>query len=178
MSRRYNGCSDMPRKTAKPGQTRLKKRDLYTPAPVRARVVTRHIGGESNRRIAAEESINRETVGRILSQPEVVQMIVQYRSRLLAMVPKAISVYEHILDSDDERVKAAAATKLLDGLQVFPRAGVEQGTAEPDRDQKRLLMLGQMMEMVLYKSERYGIPLPPGFEALEAGVRREIEPAR
>ena len=109
MSRRYNGCSDMPRKTAKPGQTRLKKRDLYTPAPVRARVVTRHIGGESNRRIAAEESINRETVGRILSQPEVVQMIVQYRSRLLAMVPKAISVYGQVLDSDDERVRAAAA---------------------------------------------------------------------
>jgi hypothetical protein len=141
---------------------------------VRARVITRHIGGESNRRIAAEESINRETVGRILSQPEVVQMIGQYRSRLLEMVPKAISVYDHILDSDDERVKAAAATKLLEGLQVFPRAGVEQGTAEPDHDQKRLIVLGQMLELALFKRERYGIPLPPGLDGMEAHLAERL----
>jgi len=82
------------------------------------------------------------------------------------MVPKAISAYVQALDSDDERVKVAAATKLLEGLQVFPKAGIEQAKAEPDH-QKRLIMLGQLMEMVLYKSERYGIPLPPGLDRLE-----------
>jgi hypothetical protein len=157
----------MSQKTAKFRQIKPKSRGLYTPEPVRGRVLARHISGASNREIARVERIDRETVSRILTQPEIAQMMEQYRSRLLMMVPKAISAYEQALDSDDERIKVAAATKLLEGLRVFPRAGIEQAKAEPDH-QKRLLMLGQVMEMVLYKSERYGISLPPGLDRLKA----------
>ena len=157
----------MSPKTTKHRQIQPKNRGLYTPQPVRGRVLARHIGGASNREIARVERIDRETVSRILTQPEIAQMMEQYRSRLLMMVPKAISAYEQALDSDDERVKVAAATKLLEGLQVFPRAAIEQAREEPDHH-KRLLMLGQMMEMVLSKSERYGIPLPPGLNRLKA----------
>ena len=78
----------MVQKTAKWRQTRPKPRDLYTPVPVRGRVLARHIAGASNRQIAAEEGIDRETVGRILSQHEVVQMFAQYQQRLLAIVPR------------------------------------------------------------------------------------------
>ena len=73
-------------------------------------MLARHMSGESNRHIASEEGIDRETVGRILSQREVVQMIAQYQSRLLSIVPKAIRVYEEALECDDLRVALAAAT--------------------------------------------------------------------
>ena len=116
----------MVQKTAKCRQTRPKPRDLYTPVPVRGRVLARHIAGASNRQIAAEEGIDRETVGRILSQHEVVQMFAQYQHRLLAIVPKAIAAFEAALESSGERLRLAAATKLLEGLQVFHRGGIEQ----------------------------------------------------
>ena len=58
----------MPRKAAKQLQIQPKRRVLYTPEPVRVRVVARHIEGESNREIARNEAIDRDTVGRILSQ--------------------------------------------------------------------------------------------------------------
>lgn len=160
----------MARKPTKSRQTRPKKPQFYTPAPVRERVVARHVNGQSNRLIASEEAIDRETVARILTQPEVVQMIVQYRSRLLLMVPKAITAYENALDSDDERVRAATATKVLEGLQVFPKGSIDPPSLEPDPRQQKLLMLGQMMEMILYKGERYGISLPTELEA----VQREL----
>ncbi len=168
----------MPRKAAKCGQTQPKQCGSYTPAPVRGRVIVRHVAGQSNREIAGKEGIDRGTVGRILSQPEITQMMEQYRSRLLMMVPKAISAYEQVLDSDDERVKVAAATKLLEGLQVFPKGSVEPPPSPPNYDENRLIMYGQIMEMMLHKKQRYGIPLPPEFEALTGEGRKKIEEHR
>jgi hypothetical protein len=81
----------MPRKAANLGQIKPKSRGLYTPEPVRGRVLARHMNGESNREIARIEGIDRETVGRILSQQEVVNLIAQNQARLLSLVPKAIS---------------------------------------------------------------------------------------
>ena len=60
----------MTKKATKPGQNRPKKRGPYTPPPVQVRVIARHMDGQSNRRIASEEGIHRETVGHILSQQE------------------------------------------------------------------------------------------------------------
>jgi hypothetical protein len=163
----------MARKPAKSRQTRPKSRGPYTPEPVRGRVIARHINGQSNRQIASEEGIDRETVGRILSQPEITQLMEQYRSRLLMMVPQAMIAFGQLLDSDDERIKAAAVMKLLEGLQVFPRGTVEP--LPPDPNQKRLIMLGQMMEMMIYKKEKYSLPLPPELAALEDKARKRIE---
>jgi len=138
-----------------------KKRRSYTPDPVRSRIIARHVSGQSNREIAKEEGIDRDTVSQVLSQDEVVEMMQSYRSRLLEMLPKAITVYQQLLNSKSERVRATAATKLLEGLQVFPKGGVwpEQTVPEQDRDQRKLVLLGQIMEMMLYKGQRYGVPL-------------------
>jgi len=42
---------------------------------VRSRIIARHIGGQSNREIAKEEGIDRDTVSRVLSQGEVVELM-------------------------------------------------------------------------------------------------------
>jgi hypothetical protein len=142
---------------------------------VRGRVIARHIGGQSNRRIASEERIDRETVSRILSQQEVAELTAQYRSRLLGMVPKAIGVYDEALACDDLRIAAAAATKLLEGFQMLSRDGIEPATPAPDRVHQRHLLLGQIMEMMLYKKQKYGIPLPPEFDAVETQLMKGLE---
>jgi hypothetical protein len=64
-------------------------------------------------------------------------------------------------------LRLAAATKLLEGLQVFPKTIVEPPPTPPNYDERRLLMLGQIMDMTLNKSQRYGMPLPPGLEELQ-----------
>jgi hypothetical protein len=166
----------MPQKTAKCRQLQPNKWGLYTPEPVRGRVIARHVTGQSNRQIAVAEGIDRETVGRILSQREVAELTAQYRSRLLAMVPKAIAVYDAALSSDDERLRVETATKLLEGFQVLPKGGIEQQPApEMDSEQQKHLVLGQMLEMVLTKKQHYAIALPPELDALENEVRKRIE---
>src|SRR5713101_764551 len=96
---------------AKPLQT-PPKRGLNTPQPVRTKVIARHMNGESNRKIAAEEGIDRATVSRILSQKEVVTMLAEQQSQLLLMGSSALAVYQEALDCDDLGMAAATATKV------------------------------------------------------------------
>jgi hypothetical protein len=171
----------MPQKATKARQNRPKERTLYTPEPVRGRVINRHISGQSSRQIASEEGIDRETVGRILSQREVVQLIAQYQARVLSLVPKAIAAYEEILDSDNLHLKAAIATKLLEGLQVLHKGGIEQtieianrASPELERKDRECLVLGQVMQMVLEKKKRFDIDAPE-LDTLENEARLRIE---
>src|ERR1700680_461658 len=90
-------------------------RKLYTPKPVHNRVIARHLKGESNRKIAREERIDRATVSRILTQEEFVVVIASQQSRLLRLADKAIDVYEEALDSEDRAMAVATATKVLKG---------------------------------------------------------------
>ena len=89
-------------------------------------MITRHLSGELKRKIARSEGIGRDTVGRILSQQEVVEAVARYQSRLLDMVAKAIDVYDRALASDDLHLATATATKLLEGMQVLHKGGFEQ----------------------------------------------------
>jgi hypothetical protein len=120
----------------------------------------------------------RDTVGRVLSQQPVVEPIAPYQSELLDLVPKAIGVYDEALVSDDLHLAAATATELLEGMQVLHKGGIEQtismanrASPESHQNQRRLLMLGQIMDGMLEKSRMYNIPLPPDLER----VREELE---
>ena len=99
--------------------------ELYTPKPKQTQVIARHLNGESNRRIAREEGIDRETVSRILSQKELVTMLAEQQSRLLRMGSKAMDVYEEALDSDNLGMAVATATKILEGTGVLNKEGLQ-----------------------------------------------------
>jgi len=100
-------------------------RELYTPQPVQARVIERHLDGASHRQIAKEEGLDRETVSRILSQGELKELRAQQQSQLQRLVSKALKVYEELLDSPDARLAAATATKILEGTGVMDGRGLQ-----------------------------------------------------
>ncbi len=58
----------------------LPQAKLYTPKPKQTRVITRHLNGESNRKIAREEQIDRATVNRILNQEELIDMMAKLQT--------------------------------------------------------------------------------------------------
>lgn len=105
------------------------ERELYTSKAKQMRVMARRVNGESNRKIAREEAIDRETVNRILSQKEFVIMQAEQQSRLHRLGWKAIEVYEEALESDDLGLATATATKILEGTGVLNRRGL-QGTID------------------------------------------------
>jgi hypothetical protein len=145
---------------------------------VQGRVITRRLGGQSIRRIAREEGIDRKTVDRILTQREVVEMIAQYRQRLLSLVPEAIDVYRDALSSDDERIRVTVANKLVEGLQVMPRGGsgqiadmANQASSSPLEEVRgRYAVAAQVMAMMMEKSDTYGFPLPEPLAKLRAAA--------
>jgi hypothetical protein len=145
---------------------------------VQARVISRHLNGESKREIARVEGIGRDTVGRILSQQEVVETIARYQSRLLEMVPNAIDAYEEALAANDLHLKAATATKLLEGMQVLHKGGIEQtisianrASPEANENQARLVTLGLILDGIFERSRMYDLALPPDLER----VRDELK---
>ena len=151
----------MVQKPTKSSQMPAKSRGFYTPKPVQQRIIARYMSGQSNRQIASQEGMDRETVSRILSQEEVTELTAQYQSQLLSIVPKAIRVYEEALESDDFCLAFAAATKLMEGMRVLGNGFVEQPPEQPDRRQQKLQFLGLMLEMMLEKNREFDVPLPP-----------------
>jgi hypothetical protein len=93
---------------------------------VRQRVLTLHIVGVSNRQIAQQEKLDRETVSRILSQEECTEAIAQARSRLTVLMPKAIEVCEKVLSSKNLRIAAPMAMKLLESTGLLGKQALEQ----------------------------------------------------
>ena len=160
----------MPPKSTKHRQKGPKRRAPYTPEPVQERVLAGHLAGRSGRRIAREEGIDRKTVDRILTQPEVAKLRSQYKQRLFSFVPKALDVIDEALSSDDERIRFKAATKLLEALQVMPRG--RNGQLDPHLDE-----LNQTIEMMLAKSEFHGEPLPEPVAQMKA-AEEEAAPNR
>jgi hypothetical protein len=157
----------MPKIAAKSRQIKPSGRVPYIPAPVRKRVLARHISGESNLCIAIKERIDRGTVGRILSQKEVVRKIARYQSRVLEIVPEAIRVIEAALSSRDERIRVQAAIKVLEGTSVLNRGGIEQtieiahqASSPTNRREGVHRILSDIIAMTIQKHYDFDIPLP------------------
>lgn len=156
----------MPRTAAKNRQSKPKRHGSYTPEPVRKRVLARHVSGESNRAIAIAEKIDRGTVGRILSQKEVVEKLAGYQSRLLELVPMAIRATEAALKSRNERIRMQAAARVLEGTGVLNRSGIEQAVAmanrasSPGQEERLRGVIGEIIDMTIQKHQTHNIPLP------------------
>ena len=135
------------------------EREPYTPKPKQTRVIARHLNGESNRRIAREEGIDRETVSRILSQKELVAMLAEQQSRLLRMGSKAMDVYEEALDSENLGIAVATATKILEGTGVLNKEGLQH-----------------TIDWASHRNRNYKTPILPEFrQGPEEFVRRDDE---
>ena len=161
--------------TSKSKRVTSQPRGPYTPKAKQQRVIERHISGQSQHKIAGEEHLDRGTVRRIVSQPEVAQFIEQSRLRILGSVPKAISVFERALASDDPRTALTAATRILECTQVLHKAGPEMPSPEEDQARRKREMLGAMTEMILYKHHKFGMDLPPGYERIEEEAKLRLE---
>jgi hypothetical protein len=170
----YNGLKSMLRKTAKSLRTPPQKRGPYTPEPKRLRVISRHMAGESARRIASAEGIDRETVARILTQEDAVDCINRCRSQLLLLMPKVLRAVEELLNCDDPRVKAAIAMKLVDKLGSFEQL-IGLANTLSDRELQKYAFLGRLTEMVTTKAKQHGIPLPPEYNGLEDEAKKRLE---
>ena len=109
------------------------KRGLYTPQPKQMSVIKRHLNGESDRKIAREENVDRKTVQRILSQEEVVKSKAEGQSRLMGLIPMAIDGYERLLGSKNEKIAFDTQTNIL----VFTGVADKRGLLGTIEDEKR-----------------------------------------
>jgi len=123
--------------------------------------------------VGKKEGINRETASRIVSWSDAPQMVADYRLRMMSRIPIADSNFDETLYSSNETLRWAATMNLLERSGVLPKSGLEMVTPSEDHAQRRLLMLGRIMDMMLKKNARYGIPLPPEMVQLakEAGIQ-------
>jgi hypothetical protein len=132
----------MPEITSKSDQVPSQRG--YKPAPVQDRVLERHINGQSDRKIAAAEHIDRATVKRIRSKAELAQTIAEAQSRLQSDLSTAIEVLESALLSGDLRIALPVAMKLAERFGVLPKNGIELPKEESDREERFLTELGRM----------------------------------
>ncbi len=124
----------MPDDTLKPETP--KRRKSRKSGTVRATVVARKILGDSNRKIARDLGINRETVGRIIDDSEYREIVKSHRQEILDLIPKAIRAYRETLDGLDTPAYLkpdAKPIEVLDGgelkkrLEEAYRAGLSKG---------------------------------------------------
>jgi hypothetical protein len=139
--------SDHPTKDSGAKSTR----GFYTSKAKQNRIVERGLNGESARRIAREEHVDRDTVRRVLSDREAQLMIAQQQSRLLQLTPRAIDVYEDSMKSADPKIALQVATRILQGSGILDKRGLP-GTLHEARNLNALR----------------GIPVPSGLRPSSA----------
>lgn len=85
------------------------------PPAIKAKVIALYAEGQSKARIARKLGIDRETVTRILDEPEIKEAVEASRSRCIALLPKAEQAVERQLDEGDGDL----ALRLLEKSGVF-----------------------------------------------------------
>ena len=90
------------------------------------------------------------------------------------MIPEAIRACQEIQSSDDLRLKATIPTQLCK-LEELTKTLLLEEIEDEKRDQlsaqnRRLLVLGQIVEMMIEKQEKYGLS-DPNFE-LPAAIKQ------
>ncbi len=122
----------------KSGQTRTQSRPTsYLSEVKRKRIVGRHAAGESYRKIAAAEGVNKETVGRVLNLPDSQEELqrlgddqtARLREELRGLVPAALRTLADSVENDP-----LMAFKILRGSGVARyknESKVEVSAADP-----------------------------------------------
>jgi len=115
--------------------TILKPR-FYTPESKRSRVIAASLAGKSNSRIARQESLNRFTVIRILSQPEVAELRQNYRQQVLHLTPYCIDFLRQKMCAANGKAKKKVdwrlVIELLKGSQILVNRVEEEVTQKDE----------------------------------------------
>jgi hypothetical protein len=103
------------------GATR--KRGLYTPPAKQTRVIAASLARKSNREISRQEGMKRDTVARILSRPDVQELLAGYRQQARGLVPHCLAALEAKLITKAGKPRKSIdwrmIVEILKGTQVF-----------------------------------------------------------
>jgi transposase len=116
--------------TDKGPKTASRKGRLYTPKSRQVRVIAASLAGNSNREISRQEGIRRDTVARILAQPEVEELRSEYRQRVLELVPDCVEGLKEKVRTKTGRPQKNAdwrmLVEILKGMQIFITKEVQE----------------------------------------------------
>lgn len=87
------------------------------PPSVQAAVVAKSLAGESKSQIAEDLGIARNTVYKILSDAQLSDLVLEGKSGVYGLIPKAVKAFEHALDKH----KTPEATLILRATGVLPQ---------------------------------------------------------
>jgi hypothetical protein len=109
---------------SKSGHKRASKsRGLYTPQAKQTRVIAGALAGKSKSAIARTEGLKRDTVARILLQPEVEELVAAYRQQALALVPLCLAGLQAKLVDKNGKLRSNSdwrmMTEIMKGTQVL-----------------------------------------------------------
>jgi hypothetical protein len=175
------------RKEAQEGPKGAKSR---IPEPKVLRIMERHVTGDSNRKIARLEAVDRKTVATVVGSQEFQAHMRAQRERFYALAPAALDALQHALEKKkDSRI----AYQLLTDTGVVPSAEERSSalTQPPQSisDEARETLLAtltekdriafRLLKMIQAKIDVYGLPedsiYPPAqpvVEAVEASNRK------
>jgi hypothetical protein len=155
----------------KPTKTRAR-----IPALQRVRILQKSAMGKSQRAIAREEKINRESVGRIVHSEEAHEYLAEIRGRFLGLCDAAIEAIRGRLEQGD----AALGERVLTACGIIPAKGqVANYTAQPQdslatEDESMQKMLAMFGRIGMERARVFDCPMPELEEAAErAGVESE-----
>jgi transposase len=114
------------KKSTKRGQ---RKGRPYTPKPKQARIIARHLSGQSDREIAKQEGVSRGTIYRIRSQSENAMLLQSFREMILDIVPDAIKGLAKLVKERDRQ----AIIETLKGSRVLIDRHEVATVQEPER---------------------------------------------
>ena len=154
------------RKEAQEGPKGAKSR---IPEPKVLRIMERHVTGDSNRKIARLEAVDRKTVARVVGSQEFQAHMRAQRERFYSLAPAALDALQHALaKKKDPRI----AYQLLTDTGVIPSVE-ERSSALTQRpqsisDEARETLLASLSEkdritfrllkMFQERAEVYGLP--------------------
>jgi hypothetical protein len=118
-----------------------------------------------------------QTEASILSESQVIQALATCQPYILGLLPKAIKALGDALDSDDVRLRTSTAIKLLEGVGTFESRGNARfhetaAAADQREEEKRFIVYGMFMDMMLKKADMYHLDLPPDLEWLEPELKK------
>jgi hypothetical protein len=146
------------------------KRKPSEPRVASNTVSTPHPGEASNTGAAGEESSAPEDVGCFVSGSAFTERLMQFEACLFRLVPQAIRVYTEDLESRDSRARARTATRLLQGVGLFRKAGMDRffKTLMLTEEERRLIHLGELADMIINRErEKVRRVAPAGITTAE-----------